>query len=56
MKLKDGSSVKLAKEDVQALEGLYKNLNSSNRKKMQERLEANKKSFGEILSFAKQAM
>jgi len=56
MKLKDGSSVKLAKEDVQALDNLYKNLNSSNRKKMQEKLEANKKSFGEILSFAKQAM
>ena len=56
MKLKDGSSVKLAKEDVQALDSLYKNLNSSNRKKMQEKLEANKKSFGEILAFAKQAM
>ena len=56
MKLKDGSSVKLAKEDVQALDNLYKNLNSSNRKKMQEKLEANKKSFGEILAFAKQAM
>jgi hypothetical protein len=56
MKLKDGSSVKLAKEDVQALDTLYKNLNSSNRKKMQEKLEANKKSFGEILAFAKQAM
>ena len=56
MKLKDGSSVKLAKEDVQALDNLYKNLNSSNRKKMQEKLEADKKSFGEILAFAKQAM
>ena len=56
MKLKDGSSVKLTKEDVQALEGLYKNLNSSNRKKMQEKLETDKKSFGEILAFAKQAM
>ena len=56
MRLKDGSSVKLAKEDVQALDNLYKNLNSSNRKKMQEKLEANKKSFGEILAFAKQAM
>lgn len=56
MKLKDGSSVTLAKEDVQALDNLYKNLNSSNRKKMQEKLEADKKSFGEILAFAKQAM
>lgn len=56
MKLKDGSTVKLTNEDVQALDNLYKNLNASNRNKMQEKLEANKKSFGEILAFAKQAM
>ena len=53
MKLKDGSSAKLAKEDVAALEGLYKNLNPANRKKMEAKLQSDKKSFDEILAFAK---
>lgn len=56
MSLKDGSTVKLTNEDAKALDSLYDNLNSDNRKKMQEKLEGNKKAFAEILAFAKQAM
>ena len=37
MKLSDGSSVKLTNEDVSALNTLFKELNSANQKKMQDR-------------------
>jgi hypothetical protein len=56
MSLKDGSTVKLTNEDAKALDSLYDNLNSGNRKKMQEKLEGSKKAFTEILAFAKQAV
>ncbi len=54
MKLKDGSTVKLAKEEAAALNGLFKDLNSSNKKKMEERLQDSKASFTEIVNFAKE--
>jgi len=56
LKLKDDSTVKLTNDDAQALNNLYKNLNTSNSTRMIEKLYANKKSFSEILAFAKQAM
>jgi len=56
LKLKDDSTVKLTNDDAQALNNLYKNLNTSNSTRMIERLYADKKSFSEILAFAKQAM
>lgn len=55
-KLKDGSVVKLASEDVKVLKDLYKNLNSSNRKTMDERATRDEKSFKEVLAFAKETM
>lgn len=56
MKLKDGSSVKVTREDVKALSSLFDELNGSNKKKMEERMMEDKKGFEEILKFAKEAM
>jgi hypothetical protein len=52
MKLKDGSSVTLTRESVDALNGLFSQLNSANKSKMEERMMSGKKGFQEILSFA----
>lgn len=52
MKLKDGSSVTLTRESVDALNSLFTQLNSANRSKMEERMMSSKKGFQEILSFA----
>lgn len=54
MKLKDGSNVKLTTEDAKALNSLFGDLTSANKKKMQERLETSKSSFTEIVGFAKE--
>jgi len=56
LKLKDDSTVKLTNDDAQVLNNLYKNLNTSNSTRMIEKLYADKKSFSEILAFAKEAM
>jgi hypothetical protein len=52
MKLKDGSSVTLTRESVDALNGLFNQLNSANKSKMEERMMSDKKGFSEILAFA----
>jgi hypothetical protein len=52
MKLKDGSSVTLTRESVDALNGLFNQLNSANKSKMEERMMSGQKGFKEILSFA----
>lgn len=52
MRLKDGSSVTLTRESVDLLNGLFHQLNSANKAKMEERMMADKKGFKEILSFA----
>jgi hypothetical protein len=51
--LKDGASVNVSKEDARVLDVLFKNLNGNNRKQMMVKVESNKKSFSEILAFAK---
>jgi len=56
MKLKDGSSVTLSREDVDALNGLSKLLNSANQSKMQDQVSSSKKEFNQILAFAKEAV
>ena len=56
MKLKDGSSVKLSEDDQAALKELFKELNGSNRKRMESRMMESEKGFKEILQFAKEAM
>lgn len=56
MKLNDGSSVKVTSEQASSLNTLFKELNSSNKKKMEERLMSSSKGFNEILSFAKEAL
>ncbi len=52
MKLHDGSSVTLTRESVDSLNGLFHQLNSANKSKMEERMMSGKKGFQEILSFA----
>lgn len=56
MKLKDGSSVTLSREDVDALNDLSKLLNSTNQSKMQDQVTSSKKEFNQILAFAKEAV
>lgn len=55
-KLNDGSMVKISKDDASALNGLYNSLNPENAKTMIKKMMQDKKSYGEILAFANQAM
>jgi hypothetical protein len=54
--LKDGSKIRIASEDAKALNGLYKKLNASNKKQMEQRMMKDKKSFSEIIAFAKETV
>jgi hypothetical protein len=54
MKLKDGNTVKVSKDDQNALNSLYKNLKGTNKSKMEETMLRDKKGFQEILRFAKE--
>jgi hypothetical protein len=56
LKLNDGGSVILKKEDVDVLNGLFKSLSSTNRKKMESTAMKDKNGFNEILSFAREAI
>jgi site-specific DNA-adenine methylase len=56
VKLKDGGSVVLKKEDVDLLNKMFNDLSTSNRKKMQEVAMKDKSGFEEILSFAREAI
>jgi hypothetical protein len=55
-KLDDGSMVNISKDDASALNGLYNSLNPANAKTMIKKMMQDKKTYGEILAFAKQAM
>lgn len=56
VKLKDGSSVVLKKEDADLLNQMFKDLSAGNRKKMQEVAMKDKSGFEEILGFAREAL
>jgi len=56
MTLKDGSTIKLTVEQAKLLNNLYKNLNGSNKKKMEEKMMSDKTSFSEIINFAREAV
>lgn len=56
VKLKDGSSVAIKKEDADLLNQMFKDLSSTNRKKMQEVAMKDKSGFEEILGFAREAL
>ena len=56
IKLKDGASVILKKEDADLLNQMLKDLSSTNRKKMEEVAMKDKNGFNEILSFAREAL
>lgn len=55
VKLKSGESVMLSKDDAEAINNAMKELNSSNKKKMQDELMKDKKSFMSMVKFAKTA-
>lgn len=56
LKLDDGSSVIVKKQDADLLNQMFKDLNSANRKKMQKVLMTDKAGFEEILGFAREAL
>ena len=55
VKLKDGSSTVLKKEDAEALNKMFKKMSAASKKKMTETAMKDKKGFAEILEFAKEA-
>ena len=56
MKLKDGSSMKVTKEDAKLLNQMFKGLNNQNRKQMEKVMMMDKSGFNEIVGFAREAM
>jgi hypothetical protein len=56
MKLKDGSSIKVSKQDAGLLAKMFKELNSRNRKEMEKVLVKDKAGFEEIVGFAREAL
>ena len=56
IKLKDGSSVILKKQDADLLTQMFKDLSAGNRKKMENVAMADKDGFEEILGFAREAL
>lgn len=56
LKLKDGSSVIIKKQDADLLTQMFKDLSAGNRKKMQKIAMADKDGFEEILGFAREAL
>ena len=55
VKLKSGESVMLSKDEAEAINDAMKELNSSNKKKMQDELMKDKMSFMSMVKFAKTA-
>ena len=56
LKLKDGSSVALKKQDAELLNQMFNDLNAANKKKMEKVLMTDASGFEEILGFAKEAL
>lgn len=56
LKLSSGQTVRLTRDDIEALESLMKGIDKRNQDKMLKDLMKNKKEFDEILKFAKEAM
>ena len=55
VKLADGSSVKLSKEEAEAVNDLFGELNSSNKKRMEEEMTKDQSGFDRIVKFAKES-
>ena len=56
LKLDDGSSASVSKENAKLLNQMLKDLNTTNRKKMEKVMMKDKAGFEEILSFAREAL
>jgi len=55
VKLADGSNIKLSKEEAEAVNDLFSELNSSNKKRMEEEMTKDKNGFDRIVKFAKES-
>lgn len=56
IKLNDGTRVSVSKDDATAINNLFDNLSTTNKKSMETTMLKNKKGFDEIMNFAKEAM
>lgn len=56
MKLRDGSSVKVSKQDAGLINQMMKDLNPANRRKMEKVMMTDKAGFEEIVGFAREAL
>lgn len=56
IKLENGKSIKVTKEDAAALNAVLKELNPDNRKRMESEMMKDEKSFKNMLTFAKRTM
>jgi hypothetical protein len=56
IKLENGKSVKVTKEDADAFNAVLKELNPENRKRMESEMMKDEKSYKNMLTFAKRTM
>ena len=56
VKLNDGTRVSVSKDDADAINNLFDNLSPNNKKSMETTMLKDKKSFDEIMNFAREAM
>ena len=56
MKLDDGTNVKITKEIAELLNSLSKNVSKENQKNLMKKVMIDKKSFSEVLEFAREAL
>jgi hypothetical protein len=56
LKLDDGSSITVSKQDANLLNQMFKDLNPKNRKMMQDTMMTDKAGFDEIVGFAREAL
>ena len=56
IKLNDGKSVKVSKQDADLLNRMFKDLNAKNKKEMQKVMMTDKSGFDEIVGFAREAL
>ena len=56
LKLNDGATITVSKQDADLVNQMFKDLNAKNRKKMQDTMMSDKAGFDEIVGFAREAL
>ena len=56
LKLNDGATIAVSKQDADLVNQMFKDLNAKNRKKMQDTMMSDKAGFDEIVGFAREAL